>query len=206
MCIAIVKRIGGVITDEALKNSEDANPHGAGYAFVKDGHVVVKKGFFKIDEFIKAYREDEKMFGEDSPFMLHFRWATCGVRDHTNCHPFNFDHGALMHNGHFWTTEGDESDSNEFAKEVGQYLTKENVERKKLELEQMLNGNKVAILYPDKSFMILNEDLGRWDNDVWYSTDAYKTFTSWGPHGGGGAGGLSVYRSPNDRYSDILGY
>lgn len=222
MCIAIVKTIDGAITDDALRNSEDANPHGAGYAFVKEGKVVVKKGFFKIDDFIKAFREDEKAHGTDTPFILHFRWATCGLKDVANCHPFPTKHGAMMHNGHFYTSSTDKSDSAEIADELGEYLSKENVMMKLEELESVFNHNKVALLYHDKSFAIINEDLGKWDNGVWYSTDVYKYGSGpvmWTPQGGGGgefrggANGLHVATraswlddSDERRFNDIMGF
>jgi predicted glutamine amidotransferase len=224
MCIAIVKPIGATVTDEALRNSEDSNPHGAGYAFVKTDKVVIKKGFFKIDDFIKSFREDEKQFGTETPFILHFRWATCGLKNVANCHPFPIAHGAMMHNGHFYSSYSDLSDSAEVADAAGVYLSKENVRAKKKELEDIFGHNKVAVLYHDKSYEILNEDLGHWDNGVWYSTKAYLSDRSpvvWTPQGGGGeyvAGGNGLHtfrrnwledddgRLDDARFSDIMGY
>lgn len=216
MCIAIVKKIDGVITDEAIRNSDDANPHGAGYAFVKEGKVVVKKGFFKVEEFIKAFREDEKHYGQETPFILHFRWATCGLTNVANCHPFPTKHGAMMHNGHFYNSNTNMSDSAEVAEELGEYLSKDNVGTKMKELEDIFNHNKVALLYHDKSFAIINEQLGEWDNNVWYSTTAWQSDRSpvvWnGGHGNGGNGLHRVERtswlddSDERRFNDIMGY
>lgn len=176
MCIAIAKKITGTITDEAMKNSFAKNPHGAGFAYVNpEGKVVVRKGWFTLDDFVAAYRKAEAEFGKDSPFLLHFRWATCGPKNAENCHPFTYEHGAMMHNGHFFTSYGEKSDSREFAEEMGFYFTKENMVQRMAAIEDAVGHNKIVTLFADKTFGIVNEKAGYWEDDVWYSNDCFRS-------------------------------
>lgn len=178
MCIAIVKKPGGVITDEQLQQCHLSNSDGAGFAYVKgDGEVVVEKGFFDPQKMIEAVRAAEKIAeAEGSPMLIHFRISTGGKVDADNCHPFAYDHGAGIHNGWFFPATSDKSDTREFFEEAGPVFSKENVERNAKGLDTAFGGNKVAFLFKDKTFHIVNESSGQWHDGVWYSN------SSWKPH------------------------
>lgn len=49
----------------------------------------------------------------------------------------------------------------------------------------MLDYNKVAILYKDNSYHILNMSKGEWKDDVWYSNPTYKPLSNTRARGGG---------------------
>ena len=175
MCIAILKPIGAAISDVALENSFHSNPQGAGYAFVgKKGRMVINKGFFDIKAFIEAYRKDELRYGDSSPALIHFRIATGSNVNEENCHPFQFKHGAFIHNGWFFSSTKEKSDTNLLVESVGEWLTKDKVLVHKEELAKHFGHNKVILLYRDKSTVILNEDAGVWDNGVWYSNTSFR--------------------------------
>lgn len=176
MCIAIVKPIGAQITDDAIRNSAAANAHGGGYAFVtKKGKVLVRKGYFNVEKFIEDFRKDEAIHGGQSPALLHFRISTGGKTNEENCHPFEFKHGALIHNGYFFTATEEHSDTNLLVQAIGDHLTKKACEENKTLLARELGtGNKVAILFRDRTVSIINEIAGSWSDGVWFSNGSFR--------------------------------
>jgi hypothetical protein len=176
MCVAIVKTPNHPLTDAVLRACFEANDHGAGFAYVGQGNkLIVEKGYFTFGEFLAAYRPIEEQVQADTPMLVHFRISTGGTRTKDNCHPFLFKHGALIHNGHFFPAVGDRSDTNVLTERVGPNLTREAVQMHKKALEEAFGlGNKVAILYPDKSYEIINEGRGGWIDGNWFSNDFWK--------------------------------
>lgn len=78
------------------------NPDGAGYMFSRKGGLVIRKGFFTFDSFYQSYKIDWLDYGNTSDFILHFRIATHGLVDVTNCHPHKLSNKlAFAHNGIF---------------------------------------------------------------------------------------------------------
>lgn len=183
MCIAIVKPAGREVTDEIFQRCAQINRDGIGYAFVENGRVRVKKGYFMekdtdtLGGFIPDYRADLARVGATSPFFIHFRASTGGGRTPENCHPFLFHDGALMHNGYFFSAGATKSDTNLLTEGISKHLKKDKVLAAKEELEKFWGkNNKVGLLYTDMSYVIINEDEGVWDNGVWYSNRGYLPF------------------------------
>lgn len=177
MCLAILKPAGKAIPDEHLRNGWLCNPDGGGYGYVNDeGEMVVRKGFRKLKEFIESYKKDAEKFKE-SPFLVHFRIRTMGANSDDNTHPFLMEHGMLIHNGTINGTGAvsgvGKSDTALFAETFSKDFTFDFLHCKKSDIEKALNYNKVAVLFKDKRWIILNDDIGRWDNDVWYSNGSY---------------------------------
>lgn len=72
--------------------SEYSNPHGTGLAFIQGGKVDIMKGIgLDVASLIES-RDWEHI-------VVHYRYATQGRLDDTNCHPFYTGHGWLFHNG-----------------------------------------------------------------------------------------------------------
>lgn len=106
MCVAAI--INEPVSLEYLQAMEDDNPHGAGLAWVVPGdkQVTFHKGLTAAE--IYAMQERGVM---TFPYMLHFRWATQGVRSKGMTHPFPLGpralfgelrgraHRVLIHNG-----------------------------------------------------------------------------------------------------------
>lgn len=189
MCIAVVKPVGADVSDDTLRSCVEYNRDGIGYCFVEDGRVRVKKGFFvetdraTLGGFLPAFRADLERVGDKSPFFIHFRASTGGGRTPENCHPFLFDHGALMHNGYFFSAVGNKSDTNLLTEGVSKHLKKEKVLAAKEDLAKFWGvNNKVGILYTDASYVIINEEQGVWDSGVWFSNRGYLPITRRSSH------------------------
>lgn len=164
MCIAIVIPQGVVLDKETIQTCAMYNRDGGGLAYVYNGKVHISKGWMNAEEFIKAYYPIAERFGGDSPILAHFRIATQGVVNKNNCHPFKVKGGALIHNGSFWNCGRNvpTSDTSEFASIFHNTFEKNHVLEAKKDIELEIGSwNKVAVLYEDKSVVILNED--GWD-------------------------------------------
>lgn len=94
MCLAIAKPANLLVPEDYLKTAFRANSDGAGFAYHKDGRVHIVKGFMQYEKFIEAWRPFAKLAA-----LIHFRYTTHGATNHANCHPFELDDGALIHNG-----------------------------------------------------------------------------------------------------------
>lgn len=197
MCIAIVKTKDGHLTDEQIRNFWRGNPDGGGFAFVKDGKVVIKNGYMELNRFLKHYRRFSGA-NPNSNFLIHMRIATAGGVTGENTHPFPINHGALIHNGSlFWTpkTPGTKSDTRLFAEETRKYMAgKTQWELRKEEIATRVGTyNKLALLFDDDSYVIVNEKEGEWYEGVWYSNkwsapkpNTYSNTTTNYGHGYGG--------------------
>lgn len=177
MCLAIFKKPDGVVTTDQLINGWCGNGDGGGFAYVKDGGVVISKGHMQQSEFLEAY---EKAYNDNkgSPFLIHFRIRSMGDMGEGNTHPFAIPSGALIHNGTLDGTaakygEGP-SDTWMFAHKYGKYLNYEHVEKYKKSWNDVLGFNKMVMLYDDGRHQIINESTGNWVNGTWFSNYSYK--------------------------------
>jgi hypothetical protein len=86
MCVIVVKPQNAILDKDNLENCFDANPQGAGFAVAKDnGSTILKKGYFKFDEF---WKDVEEYIKPEDVAILHCRIATHGNKDEGNTHPF----------------------------------------------------------------------------------------------------------------------
>lgn len=176
MCLAIVKPGNLVIPTDYLERGWQYNPDGAGFAFVKDGKVEIKKGYMSLKDFLGAYNkywEENKK----STFLIHFRIRTFGAKGPYNTHPFEIKDGALIHNGSVsgvGAQSDGPSDTALFARKYSNVLSYDTVHKHRAEFEDAVGYNKIAMLYHDGRYLILNEKAGDWDNDIWYSNSSYK--------------------------------
>lgn len=90
MCIAIYSPKGNDIPcEEYLRNCFDNNSDGAGFAFNHNGHVEIVKGFMNWNDFHQTFSDYASKFDFKSKgVLLHFRIATHGKVNASNCHPF----------------------------------------------------------------------------------------------------------------------
>lgn len=133
MCVIAYKPLGTPLPkyfDEICWNCYQANPDGAGIAWLPKGQkqVQIFKGFFNFDTF---WEKLESLFVYKSDILaLHFRIATSGNIDATMCHPFPVTDKVtllqaseakvkrcLLHNGIFGEGKGALSDTAVFIKE-----------------------------------------------------------------------------------------
>jgi len=87
MCIAVIKPKGVQMPDrETLSNCFTSNPHGAGFAYNRNGITYIVKGLMSFVDFYEELKK-HNLSNEENVF-LHFRIATHGLRDGGNTHPF----------------------------------------------------------------------------------------------------------------------
>lgn len=185
MCVALVKKDGAVVNEDTFRKCWAANSHGFGMAFLRNGKIDIQKGHQDVDKAYRAYKKAADSTG-NGPMLLHFRIRSKGAQSKENCHPFSIRGGALIHNGTIGglgTVDG-ASDTAELCEVFGDRLTKANLLECKEKVENAIGGwNKMAALYNDGTYIILNEHTGSWKDNVWYSNTYWRngqTFTGRG--------------------------
>lgn len=171
MCIAIIKKAGVQLpTEETLYNCFFNNPHGAGFAYSRNGCNYIRKGFMTFPAFMSALKREN--IKESEAALIHFRVASVGTIDQGNCHPFpaiqNFvnmrnvstrtDKDVIVHNGTFFNFMGEKdekySDTMKFVNMVAPLLdAKSKMNHNQIKsfnelIESMVNSNfsRVAIM------------------------------------------------------------
>lgn len=208
MCIAILKTKKGVITDEALRNSFKNNSNGAGIAYTVNNELIIEKGIFNEEAFVKAVRNAEKVC--DNNMLIHCRISTSGKIDSRNTHPFLIKKNiCLIHNGILDVDVDKNSDINDtqifinkYLKKIRKYDLMHNKCIHKLIEEVIGTTNKFVFLDNKGYYKIINESKGEWVNDVWYSNSSYKekTYKYTGKYYG-----YSMFGDVNDHY-DMADY
>jgi glutamine amidotransferase len=158
---------------------------------------------------INRFLEVRKKY-PDSYAMFHARFATHGVKNEENCHPFKVPSNPdtyLAHNGvlDIKIHGGDKrSDTRIFAEDtlpaMGGVVPLDD-EHVWSMVSKWATGSKIVIFTLDPNAKqvcyIINESAGHWDNDgMWWSNSTYLT-DSWS----------SYVKTPADRYSkaDAIG-
>lgn len=179
MCIAIVQPAGCKIKEDHLRNSFEGNSDGAGFAYVKEGKVVVEKGFMTLHPFLDRYEEIHETFGKEAPVLAHCRIATAGKISKDNCHPFRIKGGAMIHNGHLWNTEydGEKSDTREFAEIFYNILDYDSIIKAvhSYDFLEIIGYDKMAFLYDDGRFTTAGDWVSDEDSGVLFSNRGYSS-------------------------------
>ena len=177
MCIALVKLPDANVSEDNLRACWQSNPDGAGFAYIKDGKVTIEKGFMTLKPFMEALNVALEA-NKESTFLIHFRIRSMGDKSADNTHPFEFEHGCMIHNGTMDGTGakwGDgPSDTALFVKKFEEKLTYPVLEKNKEDIEKAIGSNKLAFLFHDGTHFIVNAAVGNWDNGVWYSNYSYR--------------------------------
>lgn len=183
MCLIIFAPKSTSIPSKYITNAFAHNDDGAGVSYVRDGQVVIEKGFFKVEELQAALFR----IGNDTPRIIHFRYATLGAVNTENCHPFPLtaSGGAVAHNGPCvhddYQGDAKRSDSRHLAEDLLDGFDQATLFKVRGLLDGFVNsGNKLAFLFPDESHLIVNEKLGVWRKNIWlsntYSVEDVKPF------------------------------
>lgn len=180
MCIAIYQpKDKPKLSKDRLRICDINNPHGAGLAYVEAGKLFIKKGYFDFEEFWKAY----EAVPEGCPTILHFRIATSGNKDAENCHPWSINENAcIVHNGvmsDFADDKSQLSDTGNFVKfwlnpaftALGDKAYK--IPFIKYAIFKALQGDRAIILDKDGEVYIFNDDVGVYEDGIWYSNKSY---------------------------------
>jgi len=188
MCLLVVCSPDSTPKKKDLECASCNNPHGFGFAVVTPNGIVTGRGM-SAKKVIKQFLEVRKEF-PSSYAMFHARFATHGVKNEENCHPFKVgEETYLAHNGvldiDIHATDK-RSDTRVFAEDTlpamggVSVLDDDNVW---IILSKWAQGSKIAILTLDPSAKatcyIINESAGHWDNEgMWWSNSTYKN-SSW---------------------------
>ena len=183
MCLLMVT-MGEMPDRDYLYNACDNNPDGFGFA-VNHGDRIVTGRSMKHERLIERFTEE--MSKSKNPVgMFHARYTTHGTTTLENNHPFRVDgrvDTVLAHNGVLPISPragDDRSDTRIFAEDILGSIGLKQLDSKGgfATLEEFVSGSKVAILTnaPElrDSVYILNEDLGHWDNNIWWSNYSYQ--------------------------------
>lgn len=173
MCLAIAAPAGKQVPRAHLLAGFSTNSDGAGMAFVRDGQVIIKKGYFNAEGFANAYEEEYKL-SPTSPFLVHFRTSTAGRINAENCHPFRGKYGAFVHNGIVsGMGNADESDTAELANLIKD-VPEEAISKLASRLGSYTGWSKFAFLTNSGSLYFVKENDGIWDGGIWYSNACYR--------------------------------
>lgn len=202
MCImALQKPEATILSDEIITRCSKYNNDGYGIMWIENNELKIKKGI-EINPIIEEYKRVKEKI-KDTPVALHFRAGTSGGNTKENCHPFyiNKDY-AFMHNG-FISVDIPEnkkktySDTRYFGEFMLSPLAEENILNNETTLTLIENfieiGNKIIILSKDKTFKILHENEGMWEDKTWFSNSQYQKYDYKGSCG-------SVYSNYYDNY------
>ena len=189
MCLLVVCKPSAIPKHEELTEGACANPHGYGFAMVIDGKIFRYRTMSArkaVSKFIHMRQQNPHGYA-----IWHARYATHGVKNEDNCHPFQVGDDTdtvLAHNGVLDTFIGKDdkrSDTRIFAEDTLPKLggvcalEDENLYRM---VEGWASGSKIAVLTtnPNAQYQLylINERLGTWDdNGVWWSNSSYKRNT-----------------------------
>lgn len=197
MCLLTVLKENAELEYSDAKEAAKTNPHGFGFAI----HTKVGIIHDKDMDFEKLWVRWENMRETYKGFALwHFRITTHGGTNIENCHPFVTEDGqsVLAHNGILPLTmpvNDHRSDTRIFTEVVLPAIGGVEVLDNKEDfaaIQQWAAGNKIAILSSNPktkyNCYIINEQLGHWKKDVWFSNHSYvKTvytpYRSYGSYG-----------------------
>jgi len=178
MCLAIVKPAGLDVPEKNLRSGYEHHNDGCGIAWAENGELHVEKGMLTWDAFLGLY-EGVK----EHPCLIHFRKATHGPKNETNCHPFLFNDGklALIHNGVIQIKIEDNalSDTGNFVKSIMDPIVKTAqvpLDHPALAflIQRSIGTDKVAIMDGNGKVIFFNEDKGTVEDKIWYSNCSFR--------------------------------
>ena len=189
-CIIVIKVKGVELPkEEHLRNCALRNKDGTGVAFIKEGEteIRIKKDFENLDKFIKWFYDNIK---KEDVCIIHFRFATHGLVDIGNRHPFPITKNkemlrkselicqmAVAHNGVISSYGHHEkfSDTQKFILDIlSDDVVKNNISNPAVQklISNFLSGDRLAILLTTGAVYTW----GNWEKEgeLFYSNDGYK--------------------------------
>lgn len=186
MCMLCVVDPGIIPSREKLENSALNNPHGYGFAIiVPEENRIIRERTMNADESINRFLKLREQYTTGYA-MWHARYATHGVQNVLNCHPFivgKDERTYLAHNGVLDINIPDKdtrSDTRIFAEEllpaIGGVKSLDNDHVWSM-LHDYAGGSKICILTVDPEAehqcYVINARLGKKDKDgTWWSNDS----------------------------------
>ena len=186
MCLLVVCNPNSIPSKDELTAGACKNPHGFGFA-IDTGSGIISERSMSAKKSIARFLELREQY-PNGYAMWHARYATHGVKNELNCHPFKVEgkHDTyLAHNGvlDIHIPKGDKrSDTRIMAEELLPRLGGVSALDDDYVYDMIsswASGNKVVVMTNDPSaqykIYIINESLGSWDDKgIWWSNNSYK--------------------------------
>lgn len=207
MCLIIYRPAGVKLKDDILLAAGRINDDGLGVMWCKDGKIHTRRSM-DVTQVFKFLHEA----GDDQTLAIHFRFATHGTKDLSNCHPFRVtDDLYMMHNGVLPLSDKQQklSDTAVYARRILRPVVEANPgvatqpEFRALVDLSAGSSNKLLFLRNDGAsgeYFWANESLGTWFEGAWYSSGVpgrgYTTYprtTYSGRYSNGYSGGSEYY-------------
>lgn len=216
MCIVLIKKQGIELpAKDVLQDCFKANKDGAGFMFVKDNQVCIRKGFMAFDKFYEAITLHD--FKITDTVVYHFRIATAGSINPSTCHPFpisnkvedlkaiSIDTGVgIAHNGCISINPSEGlSDTQEFIRVVMALPDICNNLNEKIvrdTITKLTTGSRLAILFPSHDIHLYGEG---WieDKGLLFSNNSHKNLFTWDKYSNWTKEDKSYWNSINDNDS-----
>ena len=197
MCIIVAKEKGiDIPSKTTLQTCFENNKDGAGFMYVKNGKVVIDKGYMDFNSFYKRLQKlDRKLHLKDKALVMHFRIGTHGANNKETTHPFPISNDTndlkktyfttdlgMAHNGIIpnYDYEKDLSDTQLFVRDVvaiTKHLNKNFYKDKAtLDMFKRVTNSKLCFL-DTKDNIIYVGDFVKDENGVRYSNNTYKPYS-----------------------------
>lgn len=178
MCIAILNT-SKQLPDNYIKNSWDNNNQGAGLLWQDAGMLHTYKTF-SYKEFLKKYKQVRK--ATKGKVVLHFRIATSGYKGLENLHPFLVnEHLGFVHNGVISglgnMQHSDTYQFNEMLKDLPSNFLESATIREFI--SSYIEHSKLVFLSSGNTHTIINESMGHWVGDDWFSNTSYQHYNDY---------------------------
>lgn len=184
MCLLIFAPKGETPNSARLEEAARNNPDGFGFAIHAGDRIVRHRGM-NFDQVMERFTVERAKHA--GPAMFHLRIATHGTVNTKNCHPFyvgNDSRTVLGHNGIIPVDipKGDQRSDTKYFSEVilpsHGGISAINSKKYRRKLGKSINGSKLVILSVDPNAkhdsIIVNEELGHWDDGIWWSNKSYQ--------------------------------
>jgi len=182
MCLLTVFSPDSVVDEKRLINAAENNPDGFGFAILLDGHIARFRSMH-FEETAEEFTRLREMY-PDTWALFHHRFSTGGGETVANCHPFSWAHDeriAIGHNGVLSIPAGKRKSDTRIWTES--HLA--NLDPTVLDstdwwakTTEWLGTSKAVFLsaHPSTEYglYILNEELGHWEDGVWWSNRSYE--------------------------------
>ena len=182
MCIAIYKPEKTWLNEDTLQACWDNNPHGAGFMYAEKRKLCIQKGFMTYEAFKEAYEPHK---GKTA--VLHFRIRTHGDTNEQNTHPFVIHKNlGVVHNGIIskinCETDKTMSDTHHFTQQILAPLSEGNPSfwhepAYQTLLADYIGHSKLIMMDNFGDVEIINENLGVWNSECWFSNTGYTART-----------------------------
>lgn len=191
MCLLVVCNPNSTPSKDKLTTASCSNPHGFGFAIETPNGIITERSM-SAKKSIKRFLELREQY-PDGYAMWHARYATHGVKNEANCHPFKVGGTEydtyLAHNGVLDILIPDKdkrSDTRIMAEELLPRLGGVSALDDEYVYDMVsswASGSKVAVMTNDPSakyrLYIINESSGHWDSEgVWWSNKSYEPVAS----------------------------